>query len=173
MEIPVLFIVGPPRSGNTILGRVLGQHPRIAPWFEPYDVRDRYFRENPDDQRNEADATDKVRSWIRKAYRDYWKTVEADWVMDKSPRNCLKIPFIQRVFPEATFIFLLRDGRDVILSMTKQWKKRGDILTNPDSGARWSRKVQVVKTWLTKKPLWKHRLQAPERAAANEAKFQH
>jgi hypothetical protein len=59
---------------------------------------------------------------------------------DKTPRYLLKMRRIQRALPEARFIHVIRDGRDVALSMT-------DLRWRPDSlvhGAReWREHVQA------------------------------
>jgi len=40
-HIPILLIIGPPRSGTSILGRVLDAFPAVSSWVEPYFVWDR------------------------------------------------------------------------------------------------------------------------------------
>ncbi|HEX8452039.1 MAG TPA: sulfotransferase [Longimicrobium sp.] len=40
---------------------------------------------------------------------------------DKTPIYCLEIDLIRRVLPEARFVHLIRDGRDVALSLREQW----------------------------------------------------
>lgn len=159
-EEPFVFIVGSPRSGTTLLGEVLDAHPQIAQWYEPYFIWDRFFREAPDDNRGEEDATEEIRNWIRQVYEGYRKGRGVELVVDKSPRNCLKIPFISAVFPGAAFIFLLRDGRDTIVSIYREWLRRKNILTNGRVRRRWGEAVSVVRTWLKRQPFWKHRLQA-------------
>jgi hypothetical protein len=39
---------------------------------------------------------------------------------DKSPRNCFLIPFLHRVFPDAQFVHIMRDGRDAALSHSRK-----------------------------------------------------
>jgi hypothetical protein len=39
-------------------------------------------------------------------------------IVEKSPRNALRVPFLRAVFPEAKFIHVLRDGRDVACSLS-------------------------------------------------------
>jgi hypothetical protein len=40
---------------------------------------------------------------------------------DKTPIYCLEIDLIRRVLPEARFVHIIRDGRDVALSLREQW----------------------------------------------------
>jgi len=43
---------------------------------------------------------------------------------DQSPINTFSLPYLNRLFPEAKYIHLLRDGRDVVSSMVKQMGDR-------------------------------------------------
>ena len=40
-------------------------------------------------------------------------------MLEKTPKNALRVPFLARVFPEARFIYLHRDPRLVLASMTR------------------------------------------------------
>ena len=43
---------------------------------------------------------------------------------DKTPKNMLQLPYLQRLFPNARFVHVLRDGRAVALStIQSRWKK--------------------------------------------------
>jgi hypothetical protein len=44
---------------------------------------------------------------------------------DKTPIYCLHVDLIRRVLPEARFIHIIRDGRDVALSLREQWFSPG------------------------------------------------
>lgn len=58
---------------------------------------------------------------------------------DKTPLYCLQMDAIRRVLPEVRFIHLIRDGRDVALSLRKMWFSPGwEIETQ---AAHWRRCV--------------------------------
>src|SRR5204862_4656085 len=42
---------------------------------------------------------------------------EGRMIIEKCPRNSLRVPYIHRIFPEAKIIHIIRDGRDVICSL--------------------------------------------------------
>jgi len=126
-----VFIVGSPRSGTTIMGELLDKHRNISQWYEPYFVWDHFFRMAPNDERTEADASPRVGKWIYENFARYKKRKKCAVLIDKSPRNSLKIPFIKSIFPQAKFIHLLRDGRDATLSINKEWIRRQNIIQNP------------------------------------------
>lgn len=154
------MIIGPPRSGTSLLGRVLDRHPRLATWVEPYYIWDHHFRDAPDDQRDAEDAADHVRSWIRKAFNQYRQALDVQLIVDKSPRNCLRIPFIKQIFPEARYIILWRDGRDTVLSIKRQWEGKKQIITGLNSIEQWNKRVEIVKKWMIKRPSWRLKWQS-------------
>jgi hypothetical protein len=133
-----VFIVGSPRSGTTIFGELLDQHPQLSQWYEPYFVWDRYFRLAPHDERTVEDATARVKQQIFRDFDRYRKNKKCLVLIDKSPRNSLKIPFILEIFPRARFVHLLRDGRDVTLSIHKEWQRRRAIVNDPAQQGRFN-----------------------------------
>jgi len=159
-EVPVAMIIGPPRSGTSLLGQVLDRHPSISTWVEPYYIWDHRFREAPHDQRTAEDASPEVCAWIRKAFDGYRRALGAEWVADKSPRNCLKIPFVRKVLPAARFIFIFRDGRDTVLSIRRQWERKRAIFEADGGESAWQNRLFVVRRWLQRRPTWRLRLRS-------------
>lgn len=156
-----VFIVGSPRSGTSILGEILDRHDLISQWFEPYFVWDHYFRNHPDDGRSDREATPRVVNQIRNDFFRYLKKSQSTLVVDKSPRNSLKIPFIRKIFPEARFIHILRDGRDVTLSIHKEWLRRKQIVNDPSQRNRFKyAKALQVWRWLDMQPMLQDKLRA-------------
>ncbi len=43
-------------------------------------------------------------------------------MLEKTPKNALRIPFLAKVFPEARFIYLHRDPHQVLSSMMEGWE---------------------------------------------------
>jgi hypothetical protein len=62
-------------------------------------------------------------------------------MLEKTPKNSLRIPFLMRLFPEAQFIYLHRDVREVMASMIEAWNS-GRFCTYPNlpgwTGLPWS-----------------------------------
>jgi hypothetical protein len=157
-----VFIVGSPRSGTTILGEILDKHPQVSQWYEPYFVWDHFFRLAADDERTAADATAKVREQIIRDFSRYRKKKGTAVLVDKSPRNSLKIPFILTIFPDARFIHLLRDGRDVTLSIHKEWLRRRSITQNPDNQGRfnYAAAAKILRNFLVRQPFLQDKIRA-------------
>ena len=69
-------------------------------------------------------------------------------MLEKTPKNALRVPFLARVFPEARFIYLHRDPRPVLASMIEAWQS-GRFRTYPNlpgwTGLPWS--LLLVPGW--------------------------
>jgi hypothetical protein len=54
-------------------------------------------------------------------------TVGGPRFLDKTPKNVLKIPYLIRLFPDAFFVFLKRNGRDTVSSLIEGWLARRGV----------------------------------------------
>ncbi len=149
-------MVGSPRSGTTVLEDMLEAHPHIATWYEPYFVLDRYFRDAPDDTRTADDATDRVKRHARTEFAYYRRKRGCPVLVDKSPRNSLKIPFLREVFPRAKYIHLVRDGRDTVLSMYNKWLAIERAVDSKDLRMQ----MEEARRFFSRQPLWRHKWRA-------------
>ena len=90
-------------------------------------------------------------------------------MLEKTPKNSLRVPFLARVFPEAHFIYLYRDPRQVLSSMIEAWTT-GRFRTYPQlpgwTGPPWS--LLLVPGWreLIGRPAARDRGGAMERSHA-------
>lgn len=50
-------------------------------------------------------------------------------ILEKTVSNCLRVPYVDRIFPDAKYIHLVRDGRAVVESSYRLWQ------SPPDSGS--------------------------------------
>jgi hypothetical protein len=152
-----LFIIGSPRSGTTMLQVLLGEHPQVAttveltlfrryaaPWLETWDEEKR----NSDEGRwhqglpfvwDRPTLESFLREFIDRAYTQLLASKPAaTHVLDKHPANALHVELIRKFLPNARFIHVLRDGRDVACSMVSAARKIGyGTKTIRDSAAIW------------------------------------
>ena len=110
------FVVGSARSGTSILGELIASHPEVKYIFEAHSIWEIAGAGINDGHRYTADyATDDVKEQIRNWFQE--QSQSAAMVVEKNPRNILRVPFIRALFPEAKIIHIVRDGRDVACSM--------------------------------------------------------
>jgi hypothetical protein len=152
----VAFIVGSPRSGTTILGNILDCHSDIAEWYEPYYIWESYFDTKQDDVWRAADLTAKSLRSIHGEFSNFSQKAGCRVIVDKSPGHAMNIPIINKIFPAAKWIHILRDGRDVTLSIKKEWAKREQIV----SQGNFIGLIDVTGRMLARQPFWRHRLKA-------------
>jgi hypothetical protein len=150
------FIIGSPRSGTTILENILHCHPEIAEWYEPYYLWGQYFSNVENDIWNPADLTSEVKKRIRREFKTFSRRTKKEIVLDKSPSHVFNINIIQAVFPDAKWIHIIRDGRDVTLSIRKEWHRRKEMVLKKD----FRKLFQVAKKMLERQPFWKYKLMA-------------
>lgn len=161
-ERPV-FIVSPPRSGSTMLFETLARAPRLFTiGDESHQLIEGLPQLTPESRGFDSnrlladDATPVVAEALRRRFYEALRDREgsrpspglAVRMLEKTPKNSLRLPFLARVFPEAQFIYLYRDPRQVLSSMIEAWTT-GRFRTYPQlpdwTGAQWS--LLLVPGW--------------------------
>lgn len=127
------FILGTGRSGTTILGVVLSMHKSVgflnepkAIWHSIYSGEDVIGSYSRGVARYRLDATDvdeAIRQNAHRIFGAYLTSVCSKRLVDKYPELIFRVPFVQEIFPDAKFIFLVRNGWDTCASIDK-WSDR-------------------------------------------------
>ncbi|MEM7128350.1 MAG: sulfotransferase [Chloroflexota bacterium] len=120
-----VFIIGAARSGTKLLRDTIARHPDIDK--VPYDVN--YIwrmgnQETAHDELTTHSVTSEVKAKIRHQLKKYHRGNAV--LIEKTVSNCLRIPFVNAIYPNAHFIHLIRDGYDVIESSYRQWTASPD-----------------------------------------------
>ncbi len=148
---PYVFLVGSPRSGTTMLKRMVNAHPLLAITREThwiprfYEKRkgvteaghvteglvDHLFEHHRFEQmkikrksllkilRDHNDLT--YANLVTQIFDNYGRRKGKPLVGDKTPTYVRKLPLLHQLWPAARFVHLIRDGRDVWLSM-QNWR---------------------------------------------------
>lgn len=126
LEKPI-FIIGAARSGTTMLSHhLLAHHPAVAFWSEPAHVWRFGHAYRSSDRLTARDVTPRIRAFIVEQFSAFLRESGKSRFMEKTPSNCFRLPFIFEIFPDAKFVHILRDGRDVAASASLRW--RGDAI---------------------------------------------
>ena len=139
LERPV-FIVAAPRSGSTLLFDTLACSPAFntfggeAHWLvESLEVLRPGAPGIDSNRLSAAQATPEITALIRQAAvarlqgPDGRAPTVGARLLEKTPKNSLRIPFLKQVFPDARFIFLWRDPRENLSSIMEAWRSGGWI----------------------------------------------
>lgn len=170
IERPVI-LVSLPRSGSTMLFEALEKSPDLCSiggeshgLFETIEALHPVSR-NYDSNALAAElcSQDIVRELHARFYQHACKLDgrkpgpdEPMRLLEKTPKNALRIPFMKNLFPDAQFIYLYRDPKQVISSMIDAWQS-SRFCTYPDlpgwQGLPWS--LLLIPGWrgLIGKPL--------------------
>jgi hypothetical protein len=153
---PWVFLVGSPRSGTTILAELLGRHPDVVEWYEPYFIWDWHLGLPADDVRGAELATPRVRAFIRREFEIFLRKSGKRCVLEKLPDHAFQIPFVNAVFPDARWVHIIRDGRDVTLSIQKEWHRRRETVERRS----FRRLLLTAGDMLRRHHFWRNRAQA-------------
>lgn len=125
----LVFVGGSPRSGTTLLQRMLDSHPEIfgGPEFDRTNsfvrLRNELHTSIKNKRISQYTTFEEVDSAIRWAYLQILVAREAGagvrLVAEKTPWNVLRFQELLNLFPEAKAINVVRDPRAVVASMLK------------------------------------------------------
>ena len=130
MSLKMLFVIGAPRSGTTMLERMLSSHSMILGGPEPHlmtplahlgfwDKVDKAPYDHvlaAESQRlfvqqlpgKDQDYWDACRAYCSVLYGRYLATSDKSICLDKTPAYGLVVPFMMKVFPDAKYVLLTR-----------------------------------------------------------------
>jgi hypothetical protein len=133
LEKPVtdspVIVIGAGRSGTNLLRDIICSFDGFYTW--PCDEINYIWRHGnrsaSTDELSPADARPEVVRYIRRAFDKQWASSGGATVVEKTCANSLRVPFVHEVFPDARFVYILRDGRDVVASAIKRWTAPLDL----------------------------------------------
>jgi hypothetical protein len=129
-----IFILGSPRSGTTVLFDVLSRHPDVASLEVEGHLLWELFH-HPKDRGWTSHATrpeEITRAERRSLYWAIDRVSGRHRYLDKSPRNSLRVPYLQSLFPDARFVYLKRDGRAAVSSLLNAWRSDSGMFPGLD-----------------------------------------
>jgi len=152
-----VFILGTGRSGTTILGKVLSIHKDIgymnepkAIWHKLYgneDLTGNFTMEKASYHIPTDVVNDEMIKQANAMYHHYLRVVNSSRVVDKYPELIFRIDFVKRLFPDAIFVLIVRNGWDTCNSIDKWSKNKGKVVNGEthDWWGRDNRKWELIK----------------------------
>jgi Sulfotransferase family len=121
-----IFVIGCPRAGTSALLQLLLGSPELRSihneghilWDPYHHPKDRGW---DSDALSAGDVSERERAYIYLAVRMF---VRDRRFVDKTAENCLRIPYLTELFPDATFVFLRRGAAGNVNSLIEAWKAR-------------------------------------------------
>ena len=145
VEKPI-FILGIGRSGTTILGLILSMHHDVAYLNEPKaiwhiihpneDIIGSYSKDDALLQLSSEDVNNDMRHRAKQIYGAYLSSTFSRRLVDKYPELIFRVDFVKALFPDAHFIFLIRNGWDTCQSIAA-WSDRNSINKNGETHDWW------------------------------------
>ncbi|MBO6526956.1 sulfotransferase [Erythrobacter sp.] len=125
-----IFVVGMPRSGTTLVDRILSSHPEVESVGEVNDLALAIMEEAPPvtskDELVVASArTSPDRIGANYARRMRWRATSGERTVDKTPLNFLYLGLIAQALPEATIVHVRRDPMDIAFAVYKTLFRMG------------------------------------------------
>lgn len=128
MMSPV-FIIGAPRSGTNMLRDMLTSIEGVDTW--PCDEINYIWKHGnvrvSTDELLKEHATPKVKKYIRREFDKISSATGSNCIVEKTCANSLRVGFVNEIFPEARYIFIVRDGMDAVGSAKERWRASLDI----------------------------------------------
>jgi len=163
IDQPFIFIIGAPRSGTTWLQTLLGAHPAIVtgqeshlfshyllPLWKAWQQGLEWMKE---DERYTGLTSYLTQDEFDGLMQTFIYTVfsklqgakpTAHFILEKTPIHTLHLDFISYYLPTARYIHIIRDGRDVavsLLSASKTWGREWAARNVWDAARTWKQYV--------------------------------
>ena len=166
------MILGVSRSGTTLLKAMLDAHSQVAIPSESYFIpqlwqrhgarpdrdafvddlrrleRIRTWGVDPDEVRRRLDAQPTFADAIQAIYRTYADAKGKPRFGEKTPLYMQHLGVLDRAFPDARYVHIVRDGRDAALSLLAMTRKPRFNLSRPrglgDFACAWRREVRAA-----------------------------
>ena len=133
-----IFLMGAPRSCSTLLFQTLSQSAQL--WSigdESHHLIEQFRPLNPLELAGSNRLTEHVldgnlKAALLRAFHEQLRDRDGERsppagairLLEKTPKNSLRIPFLNALFPDALFIHLVRDPKDNLSSIMDAWRSR-------------------------------------------------
>lgn len=124
-----VFVIGCPRSGTSVLFALLRRHPELRGLeHEGHVLWNRHQHPRRRGWSSDRCTADDVRPGeAAYLYGAIAEISGGERFIDKTPKNVLRLPYLARLFPGASFVFVARSGRSTVSSLIEGWTRRAGV----------------------------------------------
>jgi hypothetical protein len=170
----MVFVVSPPRSGSTLVQRMIGSHSQVFTHPEPHLVTPLAYlgfydtvQKAPFDHINSAEAIklfvsslprkeddylDALRAYADTMYLRMLEPTKKRYFMDKTPAYALVLPFLTKLYPDAKYVVLTRHPLAIFSSFANSFFD-GDWKTAHEFNPLVERYVPAIAKMLRERPV--------------------
>ena len=148
-NMEIIFIVGAGRSGTNLVSGILSADPRFFNLHENRYIWNYGQHDLSTDFRPPSAASDRVVRYLHRHFARRAAGLKVDFLIDKTPGNALRLPFVKTVFPNAKVINIIRDGRANVVSRIMLWDDRDAGSRNPklSMAQRFLEHIGLMRNW--------------------------
>jgi hypothetical protein len=131
-----VFVVGCSRSGTTVTYETIAASPHLLSLgHEIPEFWDGLWGPHHQQWDSEAAGAEAARPEHRQAAQRYFfQRLGSGRVLDKTCINVMRVPWLHRLFPDARFVYIHRDGRDNVSSLMDGWLHDGHFALSKSLG---------------------------------------
>lgn len=129
----IFFNSSMPRSGSTLMQNILGNNPEIyatptSPLLDLLNASRKVYTNSPTVKAQDENEMKKAFLMYSRFAMDgfFHGITEKPYVIDKSRGWAINIPYLQALYPNPKIICVVRDLRDIITSMEKNFRKHSE-----------------------------------------------
>ena len=175
MQDRLIFLIGAPRSGTTLLARMMGAHSAIYQRAEPHLITPiahlgfyGSVQKAPYDPVNAAQAIQELVADLPRGEEDYLDALRAytdtlygrllatapgkRFLLDKTPAYALVLPFLTKLYPKAHYVVLTRHPLAILSSWVESFFD-GDYRVALDHNPLLARYVPALARMLREQPV--------------------
>jgi hypothetical protein len=193
LEDRLLFVISPPRSGSTLLQRMIGSHSAVHTHPEPHLITPLAYLgfhdtvdKAPFDHINSAEAIrgfvaslprgeddylDALRAYAGTMYGRMLEPSGKRYFMDKTPAYALVLPFLTKLYPRAKYVVLTRHPLAIFSSFANSFFD-GDWQRAHEFNPLVARYVPAIAKLLREQPVPLAHVRYEELVAAPEAEME-
>lgn len=160
----ITFLVGCGRSGTTLLGTLLGEHHQITYFNEPIDVWHaidprsdclNFFGSKGLCHLDDEHVSAKNIARAQRIFANLQFFFACHTIVEKLPANSWRLRWLRQLFPQARFLHIVRNGPDVVSSITRLSRDRSyRVAGRPNMSKWWGVDNHKLKQLIREAPLF-------------------